>query len=191
MAGKINKKRVQDKIYENRSVKKMVLSIVEKEVQKQKSIFIQEFESHPVTQELDAGENASNISGTLGGYGNLFSFLGFSSGSNPTSLIKMLIQKIFLDKKIQRNGNVFRFNINIPSKEEFAAISRSPWENGRSWLLDIERSISGLGAYLYGRFDKSRSGTGIQSKYNYSNRVFKPVQYFEQMYNKFLKKLGV
>lgn len=191
MAGKINKKLLQEQIFKNRSVQKMVRSIVEKEVEKQKLIFKQEFESHPVTQELDSGENSSNISGTLGGYGNLFSFLGFNNGSNPTSAVKLLIQSIFLDSKVQIDGNIFKFKVNVPSKEEFANVSRLPWETGRSWLLDVERSISGLGAYLYGRFQKSRSGSAIQNKYNYSNRVFKPIQYFGKMYEKFIKKIGI
>jgi hypothetical protein len=190
MAGKINKKLIQKQILESRSVQRMVRNIVQKEVEKEKALFRAEFESHPVTQELDGGENASNISGTLGGYGNLFSFLGFNNGSNPTGPVKLLIQKINLGNFIKNKGTTFQFKVNIPSKEEFAVISRLPWEGGRSWLLDIERGISGLGAYLYGRFANSRSGGGIQSKYNYSNRRFRNVRYFSDMYNKFLTRLG-
>jgi hypothetical protein len=163
---------------------------VQKEVEKEKALFRADFESHPVTQELDGGETASNNSGTLGGYGNLFSFLGFNNGANPTAPVKTLIQKIALDRNVQSSGNTFKFKVNIPSKEDFAAVSRMPWEGGRSWLLDIERGISGLGAYLYGRFKSSRSGTGIQSKYNYTNRRFKNVKYFSEMYSKFLRRLG-
>lgn len=190
MAGKINKQRIQKEIFNNRSVKKMVRDIVAKEVEKEKILFQQEFEKHPVTQELDGGENAGNISGTLGGYGNLFSFLGFSRGSNPTAPVKFLIQKILLDRNVETKNDGFKIKINIPSKEEFAAVTRLPWETGRSWLLDVERGISGLGAYLYGRFTASRSGGGIQSKYNYSNRVFRPIQYFGQIYDKFIKRIG-
>lgn len=191
MAGKINKNKIQKQIFANRAVKKMVRDIVEKEVEKEKALFRADFESHPVTQELEGGENASNISGTLGGYGNLFSFLGFNKGANPTTPVKFLIQKISSDRNVQTSGNGFKVKINIPSKEEFAAVTRLPWESGRSWLLDIERGISGLGAFLYGRFSSSRSGGGIQSKYNYSNRTFRNVKYFSQMYTKFLKRLGV
>jgi hypothetical protein len=190
MAGKVNKKAIEKAIFTNRTVKKMVRNIVEKEVEKEKILFRADFESHPVTQELDGGETASNNSGTLGGYGNLFSFLGFNNGANPTAPVKTLIQKITLDRNIQSSGNTFKFKVNIPSKEDFAAVSRMPWEGGRSWLLDIERGISGLGAYLYGRFKNSRSGTGIQSKYNYTNRRFQNVKYFSEMYSKFLKRLG-
>jgi hypothetical protein len=191
MAGKINKASVQKKILENKAVQQMVRKIVQKELEKEKALFKAEFQSHPVTQELDGGENASNISGTLGGYGNLFSFLGFNNGSTPTTPVKFLIQQISLKKEVKSKGNTFQFKVNIPSKEEFAAVSRLPWEGGRSWLLDIERGISGLGAYLYGRFTSSRSGGGIQSKYNYSNRRFRNVKYFSNMYTKFLKRLGV
>jgi hypothetical protein len=190
MAGTINKSLIQKEIFNNRAVKKMVRDIVQKEVEKEKALFQQDFESHPVTQELDGGENASNISGTLGGYGNLFSFLGFNQGANPTAAVKFLIQKITLDRNIQASGNGFRVRVNVPSKEEFGAVSRLPFEGGRSWLLDIERGISGLGAYLYGRFASSRSGTGIQSKYNYSNKRFRNVKYFSGMYTKFLRRLG-
>lgn len=191
MPGKINKKLIEKEIFSNRSVKKMVRDAVQKEVEKEKALFSANFESHPVTQELEGGENASNISRTLGGYGNLFSFLGFNKGANPTAPVKLLIQKISLDRNIQTNGNGFKIKINIPSKEEFGAVARLPWETGRSWLLDIERGVSGLGAFLYGRFINSRSGGGIQSKYNYSNRIFRPVKYFGQIYDKFLKRLGV
>jgi hypothetical protein len=191
MAGKINKKAIQKSIFTNRAVKQMVRDIVRKEVEKEKALFRTNFESHPVTQELDAGENASNNSGTLGGYGNLFSFLGFNRGSNPTAPVKSLIQKIALDRNVQTDRNGFKIKINIPSKEEFAAVARLPWESGRSWLLDVERGISGLGSYLFGRFEASRSGSGIQSKFNYSGRRFKNVKYFSEMYSKFLKRLGV
>jgi hypothetical protein len=190
MPGKINKKRIQEEIFNSRAVKKMVRDIVQKEVEKEKALFRADFESHPVTQELDGGENASNVSGTLGGYGNLFSFLGFNRGANPTAPVKSLIQKILLDRNVQASGNGFKIKINIPSKEEFAAVARLPWEGGRSWLLDVERGISGLGAFLYGRFESSRSGSGIQSKYNYSNRTFRSVKYFSEMYNRFLRRLG-
>jgi hypothetical protein len=191
MAKTINKKRIQKEIFNNRAVKRKVLEIVQTEVAKEKALFRQNFESHPVTQEIDGGESASNVSGTLGGYGNLFSFLGFSKGSNPTTPVKFLIQSISLDKNVRVKNEGFQLKIKIPSKEQFGAVSKMPWEGGRSWLLDIERGISGLGAFLYGRFLGSRSGGGIQSKYNYSNKRFRNVKYFSEMYSKFIRNIGV
>jgi hypothetical protein len=105
MAGTINKKRIQKEIFNNRAVKKRVLEIVQKEVEKEKALFKKDFESHPVTQEIDGGESASNVSGTLGGYGNLFSFLGFNRGSNPTTPVKFLIQSISLNKNLNDDNS--------------------------------------------------------------------------------------
>lgn len=190
MAGTFNKSALKKEIFKNKEVQKLVRESVKKEIEIQKNNFLQEFNSHPVTQEIESGPNASNSSGTLGGYGNLFSFLGFSNGSNPVVPVRLLIQKIFLNKSIKITDNGFQFIVTVPSKEEFASASRLPWENGRSWLFDVEKVISGLGAYLYGKFGSSRSGSGLQSKYNYSGRLFKPTKYFNGIYNNFLRRLG-
>lgn len=191
MGKSLNKKALQLEILSNKVIKQFVRDQVSKEIEVQKNIFLQEFESHPVTQEIEGEENASNISGTLGGYGNLYSFLGFSKGSNPTAPVKILIKKIALSKNPTVKNNSYQFKVLIPSKEEFASITKLPWEGGRSWLFDIEKVISGLGAYLYGKFSGSRSGGGIQSKYNYSGKVFKPTKYFTDIYNKFLFRIGI
>lgn len=189
MARKNIKINLKEEILSNKKFKRSVFKIVETEVTKQKNIFFSKFDSHPVTKEIETGESSSNISGTLGGYGNLFSFLGFSNGQNPTSSIKSLLKSINLNRQVTVNKNSLRFKVDVPGKEDFAAVSKLPWELGRSWLFDIERTISGLGAYLYGRFKSSRSGGGIQSKYNYSNRTFRPTKYFGEMYKEFINKL--
>ena len=189
MAKGLSKKALQFEILNNKTVKKFIRDSVVKEIEIQKNLFLNEFESHPVTEEIEGGANASNISGTLGGYGNLYSFLGFSN-SAPTAPVKFLIKRIVVNKTPIVKNYGYQFKIIVPSKDEFAAVTKLPWEGGRSWLFDIEKTISGLGAFLYGRFSASRSGGGIQSKYNYSGRIFKPTKYFTNMYNKFLFKIG-
>jgi hypothetical protein len=47
-----------------------------------------DFETHPVTKELDAGPDSPNISGTTQGYGNLFAYFGFYSGDKPTETVR-------------------------------------------------------------------------------------------------------
>ena len=180
---------LKEEILNNKQFKRSVFKFVEAEVTKQKNVFFSKFDTHPVTKEIENGENSSNISGTLGGYGNLFSFLGFLDGQNPTLSIKSLLKSINLNKQVIVNKKSLRFKVEVPSKEDFAAVSKLPWESGRSWLFDVERTISGLGAYLYGRFKSSRSGSGIQSKYRYSNRTFRPTKYFGEMYKEFINKL--
>lgn len=189
MARKINKKLLKDEIFNSIVARKLVKEKVQEEIIKNKNIFITEFESHPVTQEIRGGENASNSSGTLGGYGNLFSFIGFNKGSDPISPVINLINKInVLDVKFSKDE--FIVKILIPSKNDFGTVTKMPWESGRSWLLDIERGISGLGAYLYRKYSKSRSGYGLQSNFNYKSTTFRNTSYFSFIYKKFLTRIG-
>lgn len=190
MAGRINKKLLNQEILNSQSVKKLVKEVVSKEVEKQKMILLSKFNSHPVTQEIESGENSSNVSGTLGGYGNLFSFIGFPRGSNPVEPIKILLNKISLKNVFLKNDK-FNCEIIIPSKDELSSVSKMPWESGRSWLFDMEKSISGLGEYLYGIVKNSRSGSGIQAKNKIFNKSFRSVKYFNTMYNKFINDLGI
>lgn len=190
MAKKINKKLLEQEILSSGITKKLVLEKVQEEILKNKELFIEEFNTHPVTQEIRNGPTAGNSSGTLGGYGNLFSFIGFTKGADPISPIINLINKIRATD-ISFSRNMFNIKILVPSKSEFSSVSTMPWENGRSWLLDIEKGISGLGAYLYRKYTKSRSGYGLQSDINYRSTLFRPTQYFNFLYNKFLNRMGV
>ena len=53
--------------------------------QKQERL-IKNFKADKITIELKAGPTGSNTSGILGGYGNLFSFIGFSAATDPQTL---------------------------------------------------------------------------------------------------------
>jgi hypothetical protein len=187
---RINKKKLNEEILGSRVTQKLVLEAVNEEIVKNKNLLIQEFESHPVTQEIRSGETADNSSGTLGGYGNLFSFIGFNKGFDPVSPVVSLINRISIAKNVKFSGKFFNVKVLIPSRGDFENASKMPWESGRSWLFDMEKRISGLGAYLYRQYAKSRSGFGLQSEVNYRNTTFKSVRYFNSMYNKFLNRLG-
>ena len=74
----------------NRAMTQKVRRFIEPQIDKKQELLVKQFQTHPITVEIDGGPLATNSSGTLGGYGNLFSFIGFSSGSNPTSIIKKI-----------------------------------------------------------------------------------------------------
>jgi hypothetical protein len=190
MRGYINTKQLQKEILNHEATKRMVQKIAIKEVEIRKYDLIQKFENHLVTKELESGPSATNISNTLNGYGNLFSFIGFENEAKPTQPVSDLLEKIKINKDSGRvKNNIFTFDIIVPSLQDFGAVSKMPWENGRSWLLDMEKSISGLGAYIYGKFSQSRSSTGIQTRKNYSGRSFKSVKYFTTLLEQFLRSL--
>ena len=128
-----------------------------------KNRMVLDFLNHPITQEIKAGPNSSNISGTLGGgSGNLFSFIGFESNSDPTNEIeKLLLSTSFRFLKLGNKS--VDFTIYLPSAKEIFSVTPMPWASGRSWARGIETGISGLGYYLLKESDSSRSGLGIQS----------------------------
>jgi hypothetical protein len=191
MKASINFPQIKHKVMNATASKKRVLEVVTEKIEKDKSVFLSKFENHPVTQEISVGPRASNISNTLGGRGNLFSFIGFpESSTNPTLAVKDLIKnKIYLLRKVLASKNSFVATVRIPDLDEFSNITRMPWEPGRSWLLDIEKRISGLGSYLFGEFRRSRSGAGIQTDKAYSSASFRSVKYFRSMYLDFINRI--
>ena len=186
----ITKEQIRLEILSNPRLAEQARDLALKVLQESKQQLIREFDDHPVTKEIAAGPTASNSSGTLGGKGNLFSFLGFDDGSNPIEPVKSLLQKIELSgSKPKMSGDRIQFRVNMPNSNEFENASKMRWESGRSWLYDIERTISGLSQYLYGQFKKSRSGTGMQAENSVTSRTFVPVRYFGTMLDKFIQKL--
>ena len=62
-----------------------------------KGVAMQDFDRHPITRELQQGASSTNMSGTLGGTGNLFSFIGFLN--NKTNEIKIFSKMLTLKNK--------------------------------------------------------------------------------------------
>jgi hypothetical protein len=145
--------------------------MVVKKFNKIKAEMLRDFDAHPVTVEIERGPGAANSSGTLGGYGNLFTFIGFPEGHDPISPVRERLKEVMI-RKIGYSRGTFNFITNEPTREELFSMTkmssfRGDFEGGRSWLDGIETGLSGLGWYLYSK-DKdlkgSRSGPAIQLK---------------------------
>jgi len=162
-----------------------VNKIVEIEFEKIKNKLISDFKRHPVTREIEAGPNGNNISKTLGGYGNLFTYIGFESKSKPIKPILRELNDIRLTKIIfSKNGN-FNVLAIYPSIREIFDATPLPWAEGRSWAEGIEKGIPGLGAYLNKSSAKSRSGKGLQTKGEIRKSGFFPTTYISSMIKSF------
>jgi len=154
---------------------------------------ISEFLNHDVTKEIKAGPESQNISNTLGGYGNLFSYIGFYEGEDPTDPVTELLEKTNIQFSRLIDGGAV-WNIYMPTKEDVWEVTPMPWAEGRSWAKGIETGISGLGEYFYTlrrEMPNSRSGSGLQlkSKLRRKNR-FKNVKYITDLLKKYEKRFS-
>lgn len=194
MARGVKSSDLNSAISNSRQVRKLALSIAQKKLDIAKNDLIQDFSSHPVSKEISGGPSSSNISGTLGGYGNLFSFIGFSAGSNPVDLwVSFLRSKIQIknkNPKVKSGGGddiSFGFDINGVSDTDLIMAGQMPWELGRSWIRAIEQGISGFSFYISKKM--GRSGGGIQSKNSVRSGQYQRTSYWSSMWKKFLTNL--
>lgn len=179
---------VAEKIAKESIYVKYVYTELQKEVEKIKNEIIEEFENHPVTQEIEGGITATNISNTLDGITNLYSFIGFESGDNPLDPIREQLKKINLRYTINSKGELI-FTVEFPTAKDIFKVTPMPWATGRSWAQGIEVGISGLGYYIKSTIN-SRSGLGVQSQKPVRNGVrFRNTKYISYLINLYSKKL--
>lgn len=179
----------------NQVLKKNLTLVAQDILNESKEELLAEFDKHPVTKEIEGGIGASNISNTLSGVdGNLFSFIGFEAGQNPTEQVRKIIRNNIKIRNIgeiieKRNGLEFLAPLKLPSESEIEDMTPLPFEKTKSWLLGIEKGISGLGSFI-AKLGKGRSLGGVQSKNELRETKFKPRPYFLNMFNKFLRKIS-
>jgi len=167
----------------NKMVEPVARKMVEKVVEESQQKMLKEFESHPVTKEIEMGPEGYNVSGTLGGYGNLYSYIGFEEGMDPIAPVRHLLSKAIKIKRLPTSSRklMINFLVELPSKEEIAQKSPMPWQNGRSWIIGIEQGISGLNNYLNKESFSSRSGYGVQAKKAVRSGSFSNTKYLSMI----------
>jgi hypothetical protein len=153
---------------------------------------IKDFESHPVTKEIEAGPNATGRSGVTGGYGNLFSFIGFDVGSNPTATLREIFnRKINYNVRSIAGDGTFKITLQIPSLAEAFAVTPMPWASSSSWAEGIEKGISNIGSYVYkDNIPSSRSGAGIQVEKG-AGSIFNNSPYISKIIKDFKRNLKI
>lgn len=164
-----------------------------------------EFEEHPVTREIDAGIGSRNISGTLPGANsppnNLFSFIGFDSGTDPTGPIRKRLNpsnpegpKMVKVGKDPRGTTIrYQFKVSAPF-EQIYKDTPIPWAKGLSWAEKIETSIPGYSHFLQKYLptpEPSHSGGGIQIKKEVRQANFAPPEggYLTGIFARFLARM--
>tara|TARA_Y100000401_G_C8297367_1_gene212088 strand:+ start:326 stop:967 length:642 start_codon:yes stop_codon:yes gene_type:complete len=177
----------------SKSMAMALRGVIEPKIQERQKELVKNFTVHPITVELDAGPRASNTSGTLGGYGNLYSFIGFSGGTDPTDVISQIFNAKIRFKVRRRNTRgQYTVTFFIPSADEIYSLTPIPWMAGKSWAKSIEEGgLTNLGQYLFSStgFDSSRAGTGIQAKNRSSGVSFTRMPYIGKLIEDFKKRL--
>ena len=173
------------------AISKQAFARLETEFEKAKQSLMQDFESHEVTRELSGGTNASNISNTLGGEGNLYAFIGFG-GEDALSALRALLENgiKITNKKIDRKNLTFSISISIPDASQIASATPMPWAPGLSWAEGIEKGISGLGRFLSKESASSRSGKGVQLDFSIRQSEFSPKLYLTKILEDFVAALA-
>jgi hypothetical protein len=155
-----------------------------------KSKLIRRFDTHLVTLEIEAGPSSSsrNISGTLDGYGNLFSFLGFDNGSRPTQVIReALINEVYYVNNPTFRNNKWYYKVFYPSRKRIEALtdpalSRPNWSP--NWVDLVEHGAPGIVNYLNLKKSNrnSASNYGFQAPYEINDDLeFKPRPYITEL----------
>mgnify|MGYP003628316356 CR=1 FL=1 len=171
-----------------RVMRKDLERVAREKFKKIKQEMIQEFLSNPITQEIMAGPDGSNISGTLGGVSNLFAFIGFDQGEQPIVPILALLENVTLEyeRPTKRLGMGIIFKASLPVAQDIFAVTPLPWATGRSWAEGIERGLSGLGYLL--KKNKGRSGAAVQSRVKVRGGGFSNSPYISALILKYRKR---
>lgn len=155
---------------------------------------IDEFLNHPVTEEIAMGPKLGYSSPFLGGYGDLFSFIGFERDDDPIAPVVKVLRGLRFYTVFSK-GLDHKFEVRFfPTMDDISEITPMPWAENRSWAKGIESGISGLGSYLNIDHPISRSSAGIQAKNKdggpkrIRDGQFRPTKYMSDILSRYRAK---
>ena len=129
----------------NKEYQAEVRARVKEQFEERKTQLIENFENHPVTQEI-SNSNSSNISNTLGGYGNLYGFLGFQE-DDPTLPVKEVLSNNTKVNSVSMRNEEVTLKFTVPDLEDFDSVAALEWDT-KNWVKGIEKGISGFQSFM-------------------------------------------
>jgi hypothetical protein len=160
----------------NGEIQDEIEKAVKKQFNQEKRKTLLEFDNHDVTQELAEPEKG-NISNTLGGYGDLFGFIGFEAGYDPVLPVKLALESkikfkstnlsILYPRNVRgqfatgKRTKILKVTYQVPDLNDFSKSAKfQGWNGNRNWIKGIERGISGVS--YYADYPRGRSERGLQ-----------------------------
>lgn len=179
---------VKAAISKNKEYQAELKKIIKEQFEERKQNLVENFSNHPVTKEISA-EESPNISNTLGGYGNLFGFLGFDQGSDPIypveETLKSKTQLENISIKTSTDNVLVRYS--VPDLEDFNSSAQLEWD-ATNWVKGIERGISGFQNFMAKAAGNSGQGIQIKGKikpFTGGANRFRNTKYMSDLINKF------
>ena len=187
------KKKFAQYIDSDRRIKAAIDKFAKKIFLRAHDSLMKDFDQHPITKELKEGPTGANISGTLGGYGNLFAFLGFFDDQKPTEELETMLNRATLERTIRRGNHVY-YRVNMPDKSEIESATQLNWGSGTSWAYAVETGNfdgnASLSHFIYKSWDGSRSEEGLQVEGEYREEEFKEMPYITKILDNFRNRIN-
>lgn len=177
-------------ITSNKEFRAEVRKILKENFDEKKQVFLSNFDNHPVTQEVGNPESA-NISNTLGGYGNLYGFLGFFEGTDPVGPVRKLIDRVTRFRGVQFRGENAFLKYDVPELDDFDSVAALEWDT-KNWVKGIERGLSGFQSFMAQAGGRSGKGFQIKSKvtpFTGAINRFQNTKYMSRLINDFKASL--
>lgn len=191
------------KVMKSQKAKDAATVAAQRKVNAAQNAMIKTYNNHPVTKELREGVNATNsIIKYFNEVGNpsLYSFIGFPEGTDVLGLLEEVLNSNMAVKPTisRQKGRTAIFYFRIPEAEKLREniIESTPmphdyFTGNISWAQGLEDGdLTGIKNYLTISVPQSRSGGGIQVKFNGNfGSSIERVKYITEILDAFREKL--
>lgn len=144
--------------------------------EREKERMINEFENHPVTNELES-YHPDQRSEFLPN-GNLTALFGYEDVAGEVNNVRDLLDEsniVFINQgRVYGDGSyTVSAKAEVPSIEAINSATPLPWQEGKGLIDAVELGVSGFFRTLFGgKFDDSRSGGAIQIQAKVRDKSF-------------------
>ncbi len=186
----------EKQVFNTNQFKGLAQGIAQRRANIAQNDMVEAFETHRVTKELEGGvghKGDSIITYHSDEHtANLYSFIGFPSGTDPLVVLRKLLSKPIEVRLKTRSKNTYYFYVLAPSTEAIEDATPMPadYVSGTfSWARGVEDGdLVGIGQFLSITVSASRSGGGIQAKINTTSTIEK-TPYISEILEAFRVKL--
>ena len=187
----------EKQVFNTNQFRGLALGAARRRVEAAQNAMIEAFEENKVTKELEGGVrfNGDSIISYHSDKGqpNLYSFIGFSEGTDPLAVLRELLSAPIEVVIATRRGSSYYIRVLAPKEKDIEDATPMPSEymaGEFSWARGVEDGdLIGIGNYLAIEASASRSGKGIQIRFGNLDNSIEAVPYITSILEAFKKRL--